>query len=427
MKSPFTGKKWMMRLKTYKTNERYKRNKNPIGGMMFFHDMNKARILVLALFACSLLSARWIPFSPNVAARESQIDVIAANANVVTLNIKTFGCDIRDVDTKQTTDNGTEVFSLLSIDEYAHIGDIGKPQLPIITSVLDVPHRAAISIEVISAEYEEVDLIEWGINKRIMPALASVSKSSGAKAEFIIDEELYARDAFYPDRIVTIEEHNGYARGHRLATVQVVPIHYNPGTGTIRCYTDIRLAVNFIGGDILSTQKVIEENYSPVWEDFIKKIVVNYPTYLRDVLPLPVYYDIFYNGQALTVANKLAQWKTKKGFKVRMWNAAGWSVAAIDDTIEAQSPQATFLVIIGDPNSSISLPSGSATAYSGQTDLYYAETDGSGYLPDLFYARISVADTVQGNTVIEKAIRYEQADFGTAGTTWLNQACLIAG
>jgi len=394
---------------------------------MFFYDLGKSRIFASVLLACTLLSARWIPFRPNVPEREPQIVVLSSDMSSVMLNIETFGFDVRDVDTKQTTDNGTESFSLLTIDEYAHMGDVGKPKLPIITSVLDVPHGAEISVELISAEYKDVNLIEWGIDKRIMPALASVSKSSVTKAEFVIDEDLYALDAFYPQRIVTIEEHDGYARGHRLATVQVSPICYNPATGTIRCYTEIQLSINFIGGDILHTQRTIEEHYSPVWEDFIEKMVVNYPTHLKNVLPLPIYYDIFYNGQAQTVANKLAEWKTKKGFKVRMWNAAGWSSAAIDDTIEAQNPQATFLVVIGDPNSSIGLPSGSATAYSGQTDLYYAETDGTGYLPDLFHARISVADTIQGNTAVEKAIRYEQADFGAAGTAWLKKACLIAG
>ena len=394
---------------------------------MFFYDMKKRGFLVLGLFACTLLSARWIPFKQNVAESEPQIEVLSADAYSVKLNIRTFGLDVRDVNTEQTTDKGKEIFTLLSIGEYAHMGDIGKPKMPIITTVLDVPHRAEISVEVISAEYEEIDLIDMGIDNRIMPALASVSKTPDTRAEFVIDEQLYALDVFYPERIVTIEEHEGYARGHRLATVQVLPIHYNPARGTIRYYKDIQLSINFVGGDILSTQRIIEENYSPVWEDFIEKIVVNYPSYLRNVLPLPIYYDIFYNGQTQTVANKLADWKTKKGFKVRMWNAAGWSAAAIDDTIEAQNPQPTFLVVIGDPNSSIGLPSGSATAYSGQTDLYYAEMDGTGYLPDLFHARISVADTIQGNTVVEKAIRYEQADFGSAGTAWLMNACLIAG
>jgi hypothetical protein len=130
------------------------------------------------------------------------------------------------------------------------------------------------------------------------------------------------------------------------------------------------------------------------------------------------------------VANKLAQWKKKKGYKVRMWNAQGWSAKAIDDTVRLQSPIATFLVIIGDPNSfSIPLPpSKIGSLFEPQTDLYYAEINGGNtYLPDMFYSRISVLDTIEGNTAIEKVINWEHANFGSAGYNWLKKACLIAG
>jgi hypothetical protein len=216
--------------------------------------------MALVLLACTTMSARWIPFEQNATPSKPHIEVVSADEYSVMLNIRTFGLDITDVDTKQITDKGKEIFALLSIGEYAHIRDIGRPKLPMVTAVLDVPHRAKINIRVISAEYEEIDLVDLEIYRRIMPALASVPKTPGSRAEFVIDEELYALDAFYPENLVTIEEHDGFARGHRLATLQVLPIQYNPIKGTIRFCKDIRLAVNFAGGDILSTKRTIEKN-----------------------------------------------------------------------------------------------------------------------------------------------------------------------
>ncbi|MEO0095160.1 MAG: C25 family cysteine peptidase, partial [candidate division WOR-3 bacterium] len=392
--------------------------------------LKKGAISIL-LLCVILLWAEWVPFGTEQIPKKTSIELLSANETSVQLNIKIFGAEVSEYDANKLTYTGKEVFALLKIDEYAFIGEIGKPKLPMVTSVLDVPHKANIKVEVISAESQEIDLRTLGIDKRIAPALPSVIKKPNVKAEFIIDEKTYSTDAFYPDKIADIYEGDGgLARGHRLATLRVYPIHYNPVSGRIRVYTDIRLKVDFVDGDILETQRVIAKDFSPVWEEFIRRTVINYPEYLRGVPPLPVYYDIFYNGQAQTVANKLAQWKKKKGYKIRMWNAAGWTASAINDTIRTRNPLATFLVIIGDPNSSsIALPPSATGSSSGdQTDLYYAEVnEGNTYLPDMFYARISVLDTVQGNTSVKKAIDWEHANFGSAGTSWLKKACLIAG
>ncbi|MGB9720413.1 MAG: C25 family cysteine peptidase, partial [bacterium] len=397
-----------------------------MSGVVF---LKRGAILMLLLGAL-FLWAEWVPFGTERIQKKTTIDVISSNEYSAQILINIFGAEVSEYDAGKLTDTGKEVFALLKIDEYAFTGEIGKPKLPMVTAVLDVPHRAEIRVNVISAEYNEFDLRTLGIDKRIAPALPSVIKKPGAKAEFILDEKTYSTDAFYPDKIADVYEGDaGLARGHRLATLRVYPVHYNPVAGKIRVYNNIRVKVDFLGGDILETQRVIAKDFSTVWEEFIKRTVVNYPEYLKGVPPLPIYYDIFYNGQAQTVANKLAQWKKKKGYKIRMWNAGGWTAAAINDTIRTRNPLATFLVIIGDPNSSsIALPpSGTGSSSGDQTDLYYAEVNESGYLPDMFNARISVLDTIEGNTVVNKAIRWEHANFGSAGTAWLKKACFIAG
>ncbi|MEO0226887.1 MAG: C25 family cysteine peptidase [candidate division WOR-3 bacterium] len=386
--------------------------------------------VIFILLGCVVLEASWVPFRLDNRVEKTAVNVLSSTESSVLVNFEIFGAEVSEYDARKLTDTGDEVFAVFKIDEYAFTGEIGRPQLPMITAVLDVPHKAEIRVEVISADYNEFDLKTLGINKRIAPALQSVPKIPNARAHFVLDQSVYSTDAFYPDKIADIYEGDGgLARGHRLATLRVYPVHYNPVTGKIRCYTKIKVNVDFVGGDILETQRVIARDYSTMWEQFIQRTVINYPEYLKGVPPLPIYYDIFYNGQAQTVARKLAQWKKKKGYKVRMWNAGGWSATAINDTIRFQNPLATFLVIMGDPNSSsIALPpSGTGSSSGDQTDLYYAETNESGYLPDMFNARISILDTAQGNTVVNKAIRWEHANFGSAGYSWLKKACFIAG
>jgi hypothetical protein len=379
--------------------------------------------LVLGLTSAYSVNTKYGDLSTDV-----QCKVLKTDESGCLLDVSVSGFEKKEFDAAQYTKGSLELFSILSIGEYAYTGEIGKPKLPMITQVMDVPHGAEIKLELLESDFEEIDLPSIDIYTRIAPALVSVPKKPEARVDFVLDNEIYTNNAYYPDKILGIMESDDLARGHRLATLQIFPIQYNPLKNKIRFYRNIRLRVVFVGGNPVLTRQSIMKNYSPLWEDFIKKMVINYPDYLKDPPVLPVYYDIFYHNAFSSAAESLAFWKSKKGFKVRKWNAAGWSANAIDDTIEAQVPIATFVVVIGDPNSTTPLPaSGTGSASGDQTDLYYAEINGSGYLPDLFNARISVLDSNQAKTVVRKALRYEHADFGTAGTAWLKKAFFIAG
>lgn len=391
--------------------------------------MTKIKFFGVLVILSSLLGAVRVPRAADNCGRDLAVTVESVRDDGLVLGITVGAVDVEKCDPGFLTNAGDESFVQVKLGECAFTSEIGKPKLPLVAAVLDVPYRAAIDVETVDGQTVEYSLAELGITERIVPARASVPKIPGATAHFVLDKEVYAADRYYPERLTAIFEDGGLARGHRLVTVQYFPVQYNPAQKKIRVYTALRLKISFRGGDIPATRSAVARDYSPVWEQFIRRMVVNYPAYLAGVVPLPVYYDIFYRGSAQNFSSKLAAWKQRKGFKVRMWDAAGWTAGRINDTIRMQNPQATYLVIVGDPNSTaINLPaSGTGQETYDQTDLYYAETNESGYLPDMFFGRLSVLDTIQGNTVVDKAVRFEHAEFGSAGTSWLKKACLIAG
>ncbi|MCD6400074.1 immune inhibitor A, partial [candidate division WOR-3 bacterium] len=386
--------------------------------------------LFLLLLLSSFSEGKWVSFVKGVANPvKTHIVAPSFSDNFVDITLDDYGLEWRTAKTDFMKNSTGEEFALLTLRDYAYTGEIGKPKLPMVTGVIEIPYGAELEITIEETDYKEVSLKSIGIEKRIMPALESVPKTMGAVAEFVLDEKTYSTDAYYPDKIADVYVHKGTARGHKLATVEFFPIHYNPVKKTIRFYNHIKLNVRFIGGDVSRTVESISKNYSRDWEQFIKKMVLNYDFGKKAVAPLPIYYDIFYNGSSDTVANKIALWKMLKGYNVRMWNVAGWTASQINDTIRLQTPIATYLLLIGDPNSStIPIPPwGNGVSSGDQTDLYYAETDESGYLPDLFYGRVSARTVAEADTAITKLIRYEKADFGSAGYDWLKRACLIAG
>ncbi|HTY08123.1 MAG TPA: C25 family cysteine peptidase, partial [Candidatus Edwardsbacteria bacterium] len=353
------------------------------------------------------------------------------SADGVTLRCGLGPLELSAVATATMPGGSGEDFVLLSLPDQTYTGEVGKPNLPLVSAVLDVPQGAEIELAVDPGEQRTVALSALGIAQRIAPALAPLPKREGARPRFALDAAAYSSDSYYPATLAEIDDiasYAGLARGHRLAAVRFHPVQYDPAAGTIRYYPRLTATVTFRHGDRAGTAALVARDYSRDWEGFIRRLAVNGGAAADSLLPLPVYYDIIYGGMYANAAKRLAAWKRRCGYAVRMWNASGWDSLAIRDTIRAQSPHATYVVLISDPDGSDRLPpsaSGSSTGMA--TDLYYAETGGFGYLPDLFNARISVKTADEADAAIGKLIRYEQADFGSAGTAWLKKAVLIAG
>ncbi|MRR09145.1 hypothetical protein EG831_03465, partial [bacterium] len=395
------------------------------------------------LVALSLLSGAafgaadngWIAVN-QTANTKAEVRLLAQSRGALTIAASLPGLEKELLPVGRTGAKG-EAFTQLTIPGFAHTGELGKPKLPMLTAVLDVPVGATVSASVVDGDYREYRLSDLGIDARIVPALPSVPKVAGAVPQFTLDAVTYAADAMYPGRLSEIADNSkdgGLARGHRLVTVQLYPVQYNPASGTLRVYSDLRANIAISGGDEAASARLVRRDYSRDWESFIQRMVINYDASrygAKDsLLNLPIYYDIYYGPSFAAAAQRLADWKTQKGYKVRINNADGWTAARINDSIRLRTPIATYVAVIGDPNAAggDALPA-SATGGSSadQTDLYYAETNESGYLPDLFNSRISVRTADDADIAINKLINYERAEFGSAGTAWLKRATLIAG
>ena len=321
-----------------------------------------------------------------------------------------------------------EAFGLLTIPETYYTGDIGKPKLPAIKQTIGVPYNAKIEIEIINSKYKDINLESLGLKNRIMPVLESVIKMPGQKPVLVVDEATYSQDELYPQEIVRIEKVD-IMRGHRLAIIEVAPIQYNPVSNMIRYYTDIEIKITFIGGDMVKTRQMVAQDYSPLYEDFIEKRVLNYEFFAnitRDVPPLPIHYLIVTHNNFQNQINNLAYWLSKKGFKVKVANQdsiSPWTSANIENYIDAQSPAPTYLLLVGDVNGGY-MPAPIGSASGKVTDLYYAELDGSGYLPDIFYGRLSCETGTHITTMVDKILKYQKANMPTG---WYKDDAFCAG
>jgi len=89
-------------------------------------------------------------------------------------------------------------FAQLVIPGYVYTYEVGDPKLPVLRKLIEVPFGASFNVNIISEEFKEFDLSEFGIMNQIIPAQPPVSKSidNPEDLEFFINESTYSMNDY---------------------------------------------------------------------------------------------------------------------------------------------------------------------------------------------------------------------------------------
>jgi len=96
---------------------------------------------------------------------EAKIANISSSNTSVKIEVQVFGAQWEDINTDWMKNTKNESFALFTIPHYAYTGEIGKSKLPMVTGVIEVPHKAKIEVEIIKANYKEVSPVGSIIKK----------------------------------------------------------------------------------------------------------------------------------------------------------------------------------------------------------------------------------------------------------------------
>ncbi len=138
-------------------------------------------------------------------------------------------------------------FAQLVIPGYVFTNEVGDPKIPALRKLIEVPFGASFSINIVSEEFKEFDLSEFGIMNQIIPTQPSVSKSidNPEDLEFIINEATYQTNSYLTTEMVNVT-YLGQMRSANLARLEIAPIQYNPVTNKIKVYFNLEVEVTFI-------------------------------------------------------------------------------------------------------------------------------------------------------------------------------------
>jgi hypothetical protein len=386
-------------------------------------------LLLLAWFCFGVTSlqaesdAQWIELIPN-AERSPQIRVLESDFDQVIFDVSIPGIWSEEVSTKGG------MFTQLSIPEGGVTNVVGLPNLPMIRKMVQIPYGAAVNVEVLSSEFVEKSLTELGIAYPVIPVQPPIPKIEGAweNAEFIIDDQAYAQNDFYPSDVAKDLE-IGAIRGHRFVTVEISPVSYNPVTGTLKAYSFVKVRVNLTGSDRTKTADMLYRYASPPFEEACRDFLINYSAYqdlVKGAPPLPIGYLIIVHSDFEAQAAPLAEWKSKKGFDVTVANQTqtGTSTSSIKSYIsQAYSTwpvPPTYVLFFGDVGW---IPTYTGTNSHTATDLYYVQMDGDLY-GDILRARFPVRSTTEATNMVNKLLYYENPT--STDLEWMRHELFIA-
>jgi uncharacterized repeat protein (TIGR01451 family) len=311
------------------------------------------------------------------------------------------------------TEIAGQIFQELMMADEGVTAEVGKPRLPVIRRLVEIPLGAEVILREVTADDVELDLSDVGLAHPIAPVQPPVPKIPGAgeNASLVIDEAHYARDEFWPPDLVRVRD-IGILRQSRLAMVEIFPVRYNPQRERIRLCSGVQFDLILQGGDAVATRahrRRYTNGFTGRWNvsDLFIESEPN-PRPMDGWSETPVTYLMVVPDEFYEAIKPLADWKRQEGFEVILARISQTGETRddiknyIQNAYDTWEVPPTFLLLVGDSDRIPPYTVGGIT-----TDLYYTTMSAGDYLPDIQIGRLSVADSSDLNVVVQKIIGHE--------------------
>ncbi|MCD6440763.1 MAG: T9SS type A sorting domain-containing protein [Candidatus Marinimicrobia bacterium] len=349
------------------------------------------------------------------------LQVLGSSATGLTLKISLDFLKIRRI-----TKNGN-LFTELEIPGEGFWYEIGKPQLPVIRKIINIPDNTRIEWTVSIDEQEEIYLSERSFTEPLQPVQAFRRKDKPAtKNDFSIDKELYKTDSYFNPGVVIINK-PFYMSSVRGALLEFSPIEYNPVRNKLNIRATVIIDIRFVPDEKSALPKFKTPIYHPELARLAKAVFINYDRAEAEIQTpvnlLVIAADRFMDHPEL--ANYL-NWKRQTGYQVTIKAMSGLenSPESIKNFIISEYngvPYLAYVLLIGDVED---VPAWTGAFSETETDVPYTQIVGDDFIPDIMIGRFSASSAEELTAIINKSISYEQCCFDDL--TALNRLTFIS-
>jgi len=295
----------------------------------------------------------------------------------------------------------------------------GAPNLPSVGRYLALPQGARAELRNLQYRTEVYH------NVNLAPAF-EIPRDTDPVLRYSKDPTIYGTDAFYPEEPVRLSAPTTL-RGVDVVILGITPFQYNPVTKDLIVYKDLRVQVDFIGGNGRFGEDRLR---SPWWDPVLEQNLMNYATLPRMDYSSRVrtatdetdveYLIIIPDDPAFAAwADTLKQWRNAQGIITGITTLSeigGNNATTIENYINNaynnwQIPPVAVLLLSDYQNSGLDTYGITSPTYSYGytcvTDNKYADVDNN-HLPEMAIARITAQNNTHLQTMIGKMLNYER-------------------
>jgi hypothetical protein len=322
----------------------------------------------------------------------------------------------------------------------------GAPNLAGTGRYIAIPQGSQVQVTILDSRTEVYHNID------VAPSPNIPLESDNMPLRYVKDMQIYARDAYYPQEPVIVSEPRKI-RGVDVVIVGISPFQYNPVTKTLIVYKDIRMHIDFIGGNGHFGDDRLRSRF---WEPILQHHLLNYHSlpeidFFTPQRSTGIDYIIIVPNNPLfrPWADSIKKWRTLEGINTEvysLWEIGGTSADDIEDFLDNAyntwnpAPSAFLLladypvsgIVFGDAISSgPGIPIGGWNGITSPrwnnyciSDNVYADVDGDD-LPDMYHARICAENVIQLQRMVEKIFEYERAPY--TASSFYNEPLVSCG
>jgi hypothetical protein len=302
----------------------------------------------------------------------------------------------------------------------AELSEEGKPDVPVLTTMLAIPDEVGIQVEATYSGYDTFEDID------LAPVQPSPSDSATNEViPFTIDNNAYTTDAFYPGELAVAAEPI-IMRDVRGVQVSLQPVQYNPVRRELRVYHDLAVNISY-GGEVINPKITRTPNLSEGFYQIYKNTFSNFDEVFATAEVQRGGYMIICKASIADTLKALARWKHQKGYTSRIVptteiNSNGSPTNTqifnfIQNAYRTWQTPPEYVMIVGDIDGSLAVVDYPYSYYA--SDNKYACVDGTDWIPDIFVARTSVDNISQLRIALAKMLKYEKTPRMADPTHWI--------
>lgn len=362
------------------------------------------RILILLVLIVSLAAADTV--YKNSEAVENAVFLGTDGSDVLV------EFNLQSLNAKTVVNNVFGTATDFSIPDECNSNDIGRPDLPVLRKMVQIPSTGGIRVEIISEETAVLGLYS-------VAPFQGYPLRNGEPLDRKIDEVVYGSSTLFPSSCVELESVE-ILRDIRVATLLFNPVRINPVTGETVITTSVTVRLINEGpgeNELLRTVTAYTSSYMPIYE-LVLGFDDNKDTTTGSYL-------VITSQEGYEYAEDLIDWKRQTGLEVHFGRVPdiGSTVSAIesyiDNAFNTWSNPPEWILIVGEDDV-VPVPSGSGVDLS---DNRYGVV-GSGYNPSIHVGRICGGDTDNLTYQAWKIESYESDPYQPA-SSWYQEAVSI--